>query len=175
LLIYAVARDAGIAVRDRMRGYGNGRLLPAGPLREPLGRLAEVDLDLVQGQGGDFWLEPGAARNLADCHREQPLAAFIGQGVHAVAGIGNPESFFATLRSAGLSPLPHIFPDHHRFRRADIDFRDDHPVLMTEKDAVKCHGLADQRHWAVPVTACFCALAAARVDTLLDRLAEMVT
>lgn len=169
---YALARDAEIAVCDGARGYGNRWLLPAGPLREPLARLKDIDLTLVQARDGDFYLAPGAARRLTDRQEERPLAEFAGTPVHALAGIGNPQQFFASLRAAGLCPTGHAFPDHHRYRREDIDFGDDRPVLMTEKDAVKCAGFADKRHWMVPVTAWLSTGALARVDALLDRLLQ---
>ncbi|MFO1427152.1 MAG: tetraacyldisaccharide 4'-kinase [Steroidobacteraceae bacterium] len=81
------------------------------------------------------------------------LDSFCGRPVHAVAGIGDPARFFATLRAAGLEPVEHPFPDHHAFRAADLDFGDRNEVLMTSKDAVKCRAFADARMWEVPVRA----------------------
>lgn len=169
---YALARDAEIAVVDAARGYGNGRLLPAGPLREPLARLRDVDLSLRQGRGEDVELRPEPARPVTGAGEARPLAAFAGQRVHAVAGIGDPGRFFAALQDAGLVVTPHPFPDHHPFRPGDISFADDRPVLMTEKDSVKCGAFADARHWYVPVTAHLREDARARLDALLDRLLE---
>lgn len=167
---YALARDLEIAVMDAARGYGNGRLLPAGPLREPPARLAEVDLALRQGPGEDFELAPQALRPVAGGDARQPLSAFAGRRVHAVAGIGDPERFFAGLRAAGVSVLAHPFPDHHVYHGADILFEDEIPVLMTEKDAVKCARFADERHWYLPVEARLSAAAQTALDDLLDRL-----
>lgn len=167
---YALARDLEIAVVDAARGYGNGRLLPAGPLREPQARLAEVDLALRQGPGEDFELAPQALRPVTGGDARQPLSVFAGRRVHAVAGIGDPERFFAGLRAAGLSVLAHPFPDHHVYHGADILFEDQIPVLMTEKDAVKCARFADERHWYLPVEARLSAVARTALDDLLDRL-----
>jgi tetraacyldisaccharide 4'-kinase len=75
--------------------------------------------------------------------------------VHAVAGIGNPERFFRDLRSHGLELIGHPFPDHHPFAARDLEFADPLPVLMTEKDAVKCRSFANPRLWYVPVAAVF--------------------
>ena len=88
---------------------------------------------------------------LGDEMSEQPLSEFAGQRVHAVAGIGNPSRFFASLRTLGLEVIEHPFPDHHAFVRADLDFGDDMPVLMTDKDAVKCGKFVSANRWRVPV------------------------
>jgi len=159
-------RDLEIAVVDGTRGLGNGRLLPAGPLREPAGRLDSVDLVVVNvgAQASAVWSRPGAlsmrlrggqAISLLDEATARPLAGFAGTQIHAVAAIGHPGRFFASLRAAGLSLIEHPFPDHHRFAASDFAFGDARPVLMTEKDAVKCAGLGDQRLWYVPVEATF--------------------
>lgn len=166
---YALARDAEIAVTDARRGLGNGWLLPAGPLREPPARLESVDLSLEHGPTGDFWLAPDEPRSLID-DRTCALQAFTQEPVHAVAGIGDPERFFDMLRQSGLEVIAHPMPDHHVFKAADIRFADDRHVLMTSKDAIKCEGIADHRHWQVPVTAVLSSDCQARVDVLLDRL-----
>jgi tetraacyldisaccharide 4'-kinase len=178
---YALARDCEIVVIDGARGLGNGRLLPAGPLRETIARLEAVDAIVVNAAGGaggattagaaevaagvaaaaglraplaGMRLEAREAVALRD-GRRQPLAAFSGASVHAVAGIGNPPRFFALLRAAGIGIEEHALPDHARLSAADICFADRKPVLMTEKDAVKCRDMADERHWFVPVDAGF--------------------
>lgn len=170
---YGLARDAEIAVVDARRRYGNGWLLPAGPLREPLKRASEVDLQLEHGSNGDFSLVAEALRPVNDdigagkaatCE----LTSFAGQQVHAVAGIGAPESFFAMLRNHGVDVIEHAFADHHAFTAADILFPDDRAVLMTEKDAVKCRSWADPRHWYVPVTVRFNPASEQRLDALLE-------
>jgi tetraacyldisaccharide 4'-kinase len=167
---YRLARTVEIAVVDGSRRFGNGRLLPAGPLREPTSRLAQVDLVLVNGLRSPhelgFDLRAGDPRALRDDQR-RPLAAFTGSPVHAVAGIGDPSRFFASLRAAGLEPIEHPFPDHHRFRPGDLAFGDPRPVLMTEKDAVKCARFAQANWYALPVSA---ALPAAAIARVLERL-----
>lgn len=165
-----LGRDVGIAVIDGVRGFGNGRLLPAGPLREPVSALARAAL--VVQNGGEGSRYPGALRmqlagelllplqappGATGAAHGLPLAQWRGRSVHAVAGIGNPERFFASLRAAGLELRPHAFADHHAFSAADLAFGDDLPVLMTEKDAVKCRSCAGPQHWYLPVTAQFAA------------------
>jgi len=150
---YALHRDVEIVVVDTERGMGNGWLLPAGPLREPPARLAQADLVVQHGEAPDaeysFELRLETARNLASGVARR-LADFRGEGVHAVAGIGHPARFFAQLKRLGIACAEHPFPDHHRFRAADLAFADERPVLMTEKDAVKCAAFAAPHWWAVP-------------------------
>lgn len=180
---YALERDLEIVVIDGARGLGNGRLLPAGPLREPESRLARVDWVVING--GDTasaprWrgrtgtiamqLVPEAARSLADPRRWQGLEAFRGQPVHALAGIGHPARFFAMLRAAGLEPIEHPFPDHHAYSAADLRFDDGYPVLMTAKDAVKCRRYADDRCWELPVVVRLLPDGAAGLVEAIDRL-----
>ena len=162
-----LARNCQIVVIDGARGFGNGRLLPAGPLREPLACLGQADAVVVNGRPEHATLAaaapvPGAlAMTLVpqevvrlDGHAApRRLEAFRGQRVHGVAGIGNPARFFAELRAHGLEVIAHAFPDHHALRPAELAFGDGLPVLMTEKDAVKCPSLGDPRLWYVPVTA----------------------
>jgi tetraacyldisaccharide 4'-kinase len=166
-----LARDLEIVVVDGARGFGNGRLLPAGPLREPSARVALANLVVINGRpehasitrlpmSGDMQavqmaLSAGRVLPVAGARAERTLESFRGQRVHAVAGIGNPWRFFADLRGRGLDIVEHAFPDHHPFTAADLAFRDAEPVLMTEKDAVKCRAFADARLWYVPVTARF--------------------
>jgi len=150
-----LGRDIEIEVVDGERRHGNGRLMPAGPLREPADR--RVDHRVVNGgqAAAGEWpmrLVLGDAVPLAG-GPARPLSAFVGTPVHAVAGIGHPARFFEALRAQGLAPEAHPFPDHHAFTAADLAFASPGPVLMTEKDAVKCTrlGLADA--YAVPVRA----------------------
>ncbi|MGH8184841.1 MAG: tetraacyldisaccharide 4'-kinase [Rhodanobacteraceae bacterium] len=166
---YALARDVEICVVDGPRRFGNGRLLPAGPLREPESRLQSVDFMVCNGSDPNAGEVPMAlalaeAAAVADPSRRQPLAAFAGRRVHAVAGIGNPERFFETLRGQGIDVLQHAFADHHRYAPADLAFGDELSVLMTEKDAVKCHAFAQPGWWSVPVSA-------ALPDTFFDAVA----
>jgi len=154
---YRLARDVEICVIDGVRRFGNGRLLPLGPLREPMARLRAVDFRICNGGTAapgevPMWLEGGTVRALSDA-REQPLANLAGQRVHAVAGIGNPRRFFDSLAAQGLDIIEHPFADHHAFTSADLDFGDGRPVLMTAKDAVKCRSFAREGWWSVPVRA----------------------
>lgn len=155
---YRLARDVEICVIDGVRGLGNGRMLPCGPLREPPSRLRTVDF-CVRNGGNEkqgmvtMRLEGDRAVHLRDPSRWRLLQTFADTRVHAVAGIGHPARFFDSLRAQGLHVIEHPFPDHHIFTRSDLDFGDDFPVLMTEKDAIKCAGLAHERCWNVPVRA----------------------
>ncbi|MEQ8798802.1 MAG: tetraacyldisaccharide 4'-kinase [Salinisphaeraceae bacterium] len=166
---YRLRRDAEVVVRDGGRGDGNGWLLPAGPLREPVWRMRLADLSLTQGAAGDFRLCPGAWRRVDGVDQQRPFASLAGQRAHAVAGIGDPARFFAMLTAAGIEVLTHPFSDHHAFQPAELAFEDDLPVLMTEKDAVKCAAFAAPDWWYVPVAATFTAEAETAVDALLDR------
>lgn len=165
-------RACELVVIDAARGFGNGALLPAGPLREPISRLQSVDALITNGQrsggtgGFTMGLQPGAAVSLADGAR-QPLSAFAGQTVHAVAGIGNPARFFSMLQACGITVIPHPRDDHAALSAADVEFGDGAPVLMTEKDAVKCAGLNPARLWSVPVDARFSATEAAALLALV--------
>ena len=163
---YRLARDVEIEVIDGRRRYGNEQRLPAGPLREPVERALRCDFRVVNlggtsaqtgnvGAGFGEW----PMRLLADHAspltggRSRPLASFAGQRVHAVAGIGDPERFFAMLRGFGIAVVPHAFDDHHRYAAEDFEFGSRLPVLMTEKDAVKCAELARDDYFSVPVRA----------------------
>jgi tetraacyldisaccharide 4'-kinase len=181
-----LAADYRIVVVDGARGFGNGRLLPAGPLREPIAALGRADAVVVNGVARPELLLRGANLQalrvamqlvpqeavalLGGAHRA--LGEFAQTRVHAVAGIGNPARFFRMLRGIGLDIVEHAFADHHPLLAADLKFEDDLPVLMTEKDAVKCDGFADARLWYVPVTAEFNAEDAAQ---LLAHVAKRLT
>jgi subfamily B ATP-binding cassette protein MsbA len=140
---YALSRDVEIVLIDGERGFGNGRSLPAGPLREPVSRLGEVDFVVASGCASgssdrEWVMEvlPRAFVNLRSGERVQ-AADFRATRVHAIAGIGNPERFFGTLRKLGLRGDFIALDDHHRFSPGDLAFDDDAPVVMTEKDAIK--------------------------------------
>jgi tetraacyldisaccharide 4'-kinase len=175
----ALPRACEIVVIDAQRGFGNGALLPAGPLREGRRRLRSVTAIVRNGDGDaaggiagyTMHLQPQGAVALADGACE-PLAAFAGQAVHAVAGIGNPGRFFSMLQACGIEVIAHPRDDHAPLRRAELDFGDGRPVLMTEKDAVKCTGAELAGLWAVPVEAAFePAAAAALLAVIRERLA----
>lgn len=170
---YGLARDIEIAVIDGVRRLGNGRLLPAGPLREPPQRLREVDFVVTNGiaSRGEFAMKyvPVNPINVVDRRQTLDFADLQSTPVHAVCGIGNPERFFQMLKNKGLKVVPHAFPDHHRFKAEDLDFGDDCPILMTEKDAVKCERFGIARCWSVPVTAELPEIFAQRLQALLLR------
>jgi tetraacyldisaccharide 4'-kinase len=182
---YRLARDVEIAVMDERRGLGNSRMLPAGPLREPAGRLAQVDLKVLTRRSGKaaatspFPEAVVATPVLGDAisivtGQRRPLQSFIGSKVHAVAGIGNPQAFFDALSALGLNVDRHPLPDHARLNPADITFGDSAAVLMTEKDAVKCRATADrpslQACWAVRMDVAMSTADAQTVARLLDTL-----
>jgi tetraacyldisaccharide 4'-kinase len=177
---YRLHRDVEIVVLDGQRGLGNGCLLPQGPLREPADRLQQADLLVSNGaleatiDAGDLpvflmHVKPGHLHNLATGETLDAAAfrARYGGKVHAVAGIGNPARFFSGLAQEGFAIISHVFNDHHRFREADLAFDGELPVVMTEKDAVKCSTFATQRHWYLSVDA---VLPADLLPTLLDLL-----
>ncbi len=170
---YRLARDLEIAVVDGQRGLGNRRCLPAGPLREPPERLVAVDL-IVSNGGSDGYrmhLVADSAVNLRDATLERSLAEFSGpQGVTAVAGIGNPGRFFTLLRGLGIRVDERPYPDHYRFSAADSADWPPGPVLMTEKDAVKCATFAGADHWVVPVQA---ELDPAFIDAFFSKLEDL--
>lgn len=151
---YALGRDLEIAVVDGQRGLGNGFCLPVGPLRETPARLKSVDWVVVNSPAEDFVL-PGmaslfyvpmaiAARNLVNLTGGYTKAPeeFAGQTLDALAGIGNPQRFYASLAQLGIGAIPHDFPDHHAYTPDDLAFAENRPLLMTEKDAVKCQKFA---------------------------------
>ena len=153
---YRLRRDVEIAVVDA-RGFGNGFLLPAGPLREPAGRLRSVDAvvchDNAALPGFRMSLEGALLHRMTDARERRPAQSFGQQTVHAVAGIGNPERFFLHLAKLGMRVTPHPFPDHHRFVPEELAFGDQAEVVMTEKDAVKLRRYARANWWVLPVSA----------------------
>jgi tetraacyldisaccharide 4'-kinase len=183
-------RDCELVVIDGARGLGNGRLLPAGPLREGAERLSRVDLVVINGEADaalqsrvmeatgnaplTMHLASGAVQPVAMVARAQadvarPLADFRGKQVHAVAGIGNPARFFQMLRGSGVAVIEHPFSDHHPLTPSELEFEDDLPILMTEKDAVRCAKFANSRMYFVPVTAELSEPDAARLMARIDR------
>ncbi len=154
---YALGRDIEIVIVDGQRQFGNQLCLPAGPLREPISRLNNVDF-IVENQGSDskkyvMTLSQLYAVNLADPQHIKPISTFTGNTVHAIAGIGHPSRFFDQLTSHGLSLILHAFDDHHPFTEKDLMFNDTKAILMTEKDAVKCQHFAGKNTWYIPIEA----------------------
>jgi tetraacyldisaccharide 4'-kinase len=156
---YRLRRSSEIVVIDGERGFGNGRLLPAGPLREPVSRLTAVDAVLINGLSNDiaglsFKLEPGEAVALANGARRS-VDAFSGKRVWAVAGIGNPGRFVRELERAGMQVDVADVPDHASVSLQRLVAARNQPILMTEKDAVKYPGCTLQDAWYIPVQAKF--------------------
>ncbi|MFT0213261.1 tetraacyldisaccharide 4'-kinase [Pseudomonas sp. F1_0610] len=156
---YALERDVEIVLVDAARGFGNAHCLPAGPLREPLERLATVDAVLFNGaledseQGFAFQLQPSSWINLITNERCTVEAFKVQGNVHAVAGIGNPQRFFNTIEQLNITAQTHAFADHVSFTQADFSFVGKDTVLMTEKDAVKCRSFAQSNWWYLAVDA----------------------
>jgi tetraacyldisaccharide 4'-kinase len=170
----ALDRDLEIAVVDGDRRFGNGRCLPAGPLREPVGRLKSVDMVVCNGRPGRneyaMAYEYGDLHSVADPNRTLSLESLHGQKINAVAGIGNPTRFFSHLRGFDVRLVKHEFPDHHGFTARDMEFDEKLTVVMTEKDAVKCEAFAGEDAWYLPVRAQPAEAFQHRLDVLLEGL-----
>jgi len=171
---YRLARAFEVAVVDGARGMGNGLCIPAGPLREPASRLQDVDAIVVNG--GD-WGHAGVFRAEAVVTKVyhlkdgavRTLESFKQEPVHAVAGIGNPQRFFDLLRDAGLDVEGHPLADHADITLDELTFDEPGPVLITEKDAVKCEHLKANGVWCVVVDFQFDADRTARLMRLILR------
>jgi tetraacyldisaccharide 4'-kinase len=154
---YALKRDVEVVVVDGVRRFGNGWLLPAGPLREPTTRLKSVDAVVVNG--GEVSAGEYAMQLVGNCFRQLKQVAtaypadFSGKPLHAIAGIGRPSRFFRHLNALGLDVVEHPFPDHHAYQPHELQFADAGEILMTEKDAVKCAAFAPDNAWALVVDA----------------------
>ncbi|UAW96967.1 tetraacyldisaccharide 4'-kinase [Halopseudomonas nanhaiensis] len=157
---YRLARAVEIVMVDHARGLGNGRCLPEGPLREPVQRLNSVDLVVRNGapeETGNQYamrLAPTALVNILTGERKALDRWDDSREVEAVAGIGNPQRFFDTLQQLGFVPRKHAFADHAHYNADSFaSLERDRPVIMTEKDAVKCAGLAQDNWWYLSVEA----------------------
>lgn len=161
---YRLERTYEICVVDGARGLGNRRLLPAGPLRETIDRLTEVDQVLINGRFAAAGKETTAVEQNAIEFRlvarevtrlngslTRPIEGFNHTTVHAIAAIGNPARFFDMLRAHGMQVIEHPLPDHAGLGPAELSFGDDFEILMTEKDAVKLAGPMPDKYWTVPV------------------------
>lgn len=151
---YALDRDIEIALIPGHDNFGNGWLLPAGPLREPVSRLETVDYVMTKGQAGmgQYQLKIQAKRFYhLQSDTEVELFDWQRRQVNAVAGIANPKEFFDLLRLHHLKVIEHPFPDHHHYQSKDLDFGDKLPIIMTEKDAVKCQGFANEQVYVLGI------------------------
>ncbi len=157
-------RSMEFCVVDGVRGLGNGHMLPAGPLREPVGRLKQVDQVIINGCWPEtpeelatsiMQLQPLKLRSLdelAEVSASEFRQKYAGQLLHAVAGIGHPQQFFSMLEGLGFEFEAHSFADHHAFIRQDFDKMGvDETIVMTEKDTVKCRHLELKNAWYLPV------------------------
>ena len=182
---YRLPRDIEIAVFDGKRGLGNGALIPVGPLREPVSRLASVDFVITNGgwldnvahsQQHTMTLVPTGIRHLAT-GRLAPLTEINGKSVMAVAGIGNPQRFFESLTALGAQVTGRALPDHHRFQPKDLECdHADQWLIMTAKDAVKCREMAPDNAWVLEIQAQlpapFAEVFLAAVNAVRDSLAS---
>lgn len=187
---YRLWRDIEVVVIDAARGLGNGLCLPAGPLREPAQRLSEVDYLLINGQHpftlpavqtaqARFTLVPDVWVNVRSGQQVSLNAFFLAQGasdegeaqeIDVIAGIGNPQRFFETLRQLGFKVRPRAFADHHAYSQADLAFASKSVLLMTEKDAVKCQRFASDNWWYLSVKAALPATFFQAINDQLDGL-----
>ena len=170
---YALARDFELVLVDGQRGLGNGWCLPAGPLREPSGRLESADAviyrDGVEAASAFYYTHKGLLRLSDGAHT--PLSPeILGASVYAIAGIGQPEQFFSTLEHAGFSLQRKVFPDHHQYTATDFSGMTDRPIIMTAKDAVKCATFAGADAWQLPINA---VLPTAVIDAIVGRLPDV--
>jgi tetraacyldisaccharide 4'-kinase len=153
---YALGRDVEIVVVDSTRGFGNGFLLPAGPLREPSRRLKKADFVIYNGG----YLHNDYTMDVVIQHayhlptgRIESLSYFKGKSVIAVAGIGHPQRFFESLKRQGVCCVERSFPDHYEFSPSDLHCGESELILMTEKDAVKCSKFVGIEHvWCVSIS-----------------------
>ncbi|MFK7794304.1 MAG: tetraacyldisaccharide 4'-kinase [Gammaproteobacteria bacterium] len=173
---YRFEHDIEIIMVDGDRVFGNQKLLPAGPLREPISRLQIADFvvataKVIPAVSSDCMkLELAECVKLTDPNDRSTLEQFKGQTVHAVAGIGNPNRFFNNLASLGLKVIEHAYPDHASYEMSDFSFSDQNPILMTEKDAVKCQTLSLDNAWFVPMQTKLPDDFMSRVNTLLRNM-----
>ena len=170
---YPMPRDIELLVLDAERGLGNGRLLPAGPLREPASRLESVDVVLERNSSDtdrSFSYQPVAATHLASGRQaiwSECVAEWRDQPIVAITGLGQPRQFFEMLRGQGLAIEEEPLGDHEAMTQAHLDRRDEQIVLMTAKDAVKLPECNDPRVWVV-------AIEVALPSSLLTRLTALL-
>ena len=171
---YALGRDIEIAVIDGIRRYGNEKCLPAGPLREPIKRLEKVNFKITNGIAGpdEFAMtyQPEKLCRADDPEVTLDIDSLKNQTVHAIAGIGNPQRFFNDLKQNGLDIIEHAFPDHYPFKKSDLDFGEIQPIVITEKDAVKCQRFYLHNVWYQPIKAILDNQFTEQLLVMLDRV-----
>ncbi|MDB9947197.1 lipid A export permease/ATP-binding protein MsbA [Gammaproteobacteria bacterium] len=169
---YKMDRKVEIAVIDGLRRLGNGMAFPAGPLREPKGRLKEVDFIVNNGGPTEadeilMTLNPAKFVHLNSGKRYSVENWPMHKQVHAVAGVGNPNRFFDLLSRLGFEFDKSPFPDHHKYNKRDLYFLDHLPILMTEKDAAKCKHFNNSKIWYLSIEA--------KIESqFIDRLEEKI-
>ena len=154
---YRLHRDFEIEVVEAERRFGNARLLPAGPLRELSSRRSDMRItnatDASTNEWPEWWFHLVGDTLVGDGGNTRLLETLSGKRVHAVAGIGNPQRFFDSLHARGLETVQHAFADHHAYSPGDLQFDETLPIVMTEKDWVKCAIFAPADSWMLPVRA----------------------
>ena len=171
---YSMPRDVEIAVFDGARGLGNGLCLPAGPLREPKSRLNDVDFILSSNE----YLKEDIKSEIFSYEAVDFVRSLDGSSIkvsdwplsrkiNALAGIGNPNKFFDTLRSLGMDPVEHSFPDHYDFMEEDLNFEENLPIVMTEKDAIRSEDLNHLDFWYLRIKV-------SPPENLLDRILDKI-
>ena len=163
---YGMKRDIEIAV-CRLVAFGNGLMIPAGPLRESRSRLDKADI-IINRDGNQIVESLNEVWNLNDPSNKVHITQFKGQQVHALAGIGFPEIFFASLVQAGIDPISHEFPDHHVFIPSNLELKPELPILVTHKDAVKLKGVVNDNIWVVPLSIDFSTDLESKILQLLE-------
>ena len=171
---YKLPRDVEIIVVDGEREFGNGWCLPSGPLREPVSRLRQADIVVSNGENASYVYQYCLSYNdfisLDNSSIKKTHKDFEKQEIHAVAGIGYPRRFFAALEKLGLHIISHTFPDHHAYQLTDIEFNDNLPIIMTEKDAVKCRQFNLKNMWYLSTVAVPGKLLDDRITYLLEEI-----
>jgi len=151
---YAMGRHIEIAVVDSVDGFGNGLLLPAGPLRECTSRLSSIDI--IINNGGDAEISSHlVAKQFVNVVTGEvgSLNSFDSTRCYAVAGIAKPDRFFSILETLKIDVVQKPFSDHHPFSDKDLSFEEEYPILMTSKDCVKCRSFATSQMWYLAVNA----------------------
>ena len=171
---YSLARDIEIAVIDGQRRFGNNYCFPAGPLREHKNRIHKADLIVSKYSARTCEYKMNYTYNqlvsLNKLSKTIPISDLHGMTVHAIAGINNPDHFFSYLRSHKLELIIHKFPDHYLYTEEDVKFDDNFPVVMTEKDAVKCLNYSSHKHWYIPISAELSQSFACDLDKLMGKI-----
>lgn len=152
---YRLKRNIEIAVVNAGTKFGNELCLPAGPLREPITRLDSVNFIITNGESSDteysMLYEGNELYSVHDNTIKTNLSEYENQKVHVIAAIANPERFFSSLKKMNIDVIEHVFIDHFIFKESDLDFEDNFPIIMTEKDAVKCSRFNINNCWYLPI------------------------